>query len=313
MLVSSMTQLIGQTPIIHIQSLSHTLKRDIYVKLEWFNPGGSVKDRIAFSMIEAAIHEGLLSPGQTIIEPTSGNTGIGLALVAAAKGHPLVITMPESVSIERRKILKGYGAKLIITPADKGMKGAIAQAESLASKHGYFMPMQFDNLHNPAIHMRTTAEEILADLNTLDALVVGVGTGGTITGVGTILKERLNDLKIFAVEPKDSAVLSGNEPGPHKLQGIGAGFVPSILKRELIDDIVQVSAEDAFSTTRSLMKTEGLFGGISTGANIFAAMQVAKKLPEGSKVLTFAPSNGERYLSTALFEEASDTPVISYL
>ncbi len=313
MLVSSMTQLIGQTPIIHIQSLSNTLKRDIYVKLEWFNPGGSVKDRIALSMIEAAIHEGLLSPGQTIIEPTSGNTGIGLALVAAAKGHPLVITMPESVSIERRKILKGYGAKLIITPADKGMKGAIAQAESLASKHGYFMPMQFDNLHNPAIHMRTTAEEILTDLNTLDALVVGVGTGGTITGVGTILKERLNDLKIFAVEPKDSAVLSGNEPGPHKLQGIGAGFVPSILKRELIDDIIQVSAQEAFSTTRSLMKTEGLFGGISTGANIFAAIQVAKELPEGSKVLTFAPSNGERYLSTALFEEASDTPVISYL
>ena len=313
MLVSSMIQLIGQTPIIHIQSLSHTLKRDIYVKLEWFNPGGSIKDRIAFSMIEAAINEGLLSPGQTIIEPTSGNTGIGLALVAAAKGHPLVITMPESVSIERRKILKGYGAKLIITPADKGMKGAIAQAESLASKHGYFMPMQFDNLHNPAIHMRTTAEEILADLNTLDALVVGVGTGGTITGVGTILKERLSNLKIFAVEPKDSAVLSGNDPGPHKLQGIGAGFVPSILKRELIDDIVQVGAEDAFSTTRSLMKTEGLFGGISTGANIFAAIQVAKSLPEGSKVLTFAPSNGERYLSTALFEEASDTPVISYL
>ncbi len=313
MLVSSMIQLIGQTPIIHIQSLSHTLKRDIYVKLEWFNPGGSIKDRIAFSMIEAAINEGLLSPGQTIIEPTSGNTGIGLALVAAAKGHPLVITMPESVSIERRKILKGYGAKLIITPADKGMKGAIAQAESLASKHGYFMPMQFDNLHNPAIHMRTTAEEILADLNTLDALVVGVGTGGTITGVGTILKERLSNLKIFAVEPKDSAVLSGNDPGPHKLQGIGAGFVPSILKRELIDDIVQVGAEDAFSTTRSLMKTEGLFGSISTGANIFAAIQVAKSLPEGSKVLTFAPSNGERYLSTALFEEASDTPVISYL
>ncbi len=313
MLVTSMTQLIGQTPIIHIQSLSQSLKRDVYVKLEWFNPGGSVKDRIAFSMVEAAIKEGLLSPGQTIIEPTSGNTGIGLALVAAAKGHPLVITMPESVSIERRKILKAYGVTLIITPADKGMKGAIAKAESLASKHGYFMPMQFDNLHNPAIHMRTTAEEILADLNPLDALVVGVGTGGTITGVGTILKARLKHLKIVAVEPKDSAVLSGNNPGPHKLQGIGAGFVPSILKRDLIDDIVQVGTEDAFSTIRSLMKTEGLFGGISTGANIFAAIQVAKSLPEGSKVLTFAPSNGERYLSTALFEESSDSPVISYL
>ncbi len=306
MIVSHMTELIGNTPIIKLQSLSETLKREIYVKLEWFNPGGSVKDRIGFNMIEAAEKEGLLTPGQTIIEPTSGNTGIGLAMVCAAKGYPLIITMPESVSVERRKILKGYGAILILTPAEKGMKGAIAQAETLSQAKGYFMPMQFDNLHNPAIHMRTTAEEIYADVKDLTALVVGVGTGGTITGVGSVLKERLPHLKIVAVEPSDSAVLSGQAPGPHKLQGIGAGFVPSILKRELIDAIITVSSEDAFATTRSLMKTVGLFGGISTGANVFAAITLAKTLPEGSKILTFAPSNGERYLSTALFEEHTE-------
>lgn len=313
MIVQHMTELIGNTPIIKLQSLSNSLKREIYVKLEWFNPGGSVKDRIAFNMIEAAEKEGLLSAGQTIIEPTSGNTGIGLAMVAATKGYPLIITMPESVSVERRKILKGYGATLILTPADKGMKGAIAQAEMLATANQYFMPMQFDNLHNPAIHMRTTAEEIYADLPDLTALVVGVGTGGTITGVGSMLKERIPHLKIIAGEPKDSAVLSGQAPGPHKLQGIGAGFIPSILKRELIDGIVTVSTEDAFNTVRSLMKTEGIFGGISTGANVFAAISVASTLPEGSKILTFAPSNGERYLSTALFEDDQDVVLENHL
>ena len=302
MILNSMTEWIGNTPTVYLAHHSKAIKREIYLKLEWFNPGGSVKDRIALSMIDAALAEGLLSPHQTVIEPTSGNTGIGLALVCAVKQHPLIITMPETVSIERRKILKGYGAQLILTPGDKGMKGAIAIAEDLQKKHGYFMPMQFDNLHNPKVHMRTTAQEILKDFSHLDAFVAGVGTGGTITGVGSILKEHFPSILLTAVEPFDSPVLSGKPPGPHKLTGIGAGFIPKILDTSLYQSIVSVKTEEAFETARNLMQKEGVFGGISTGANVFATLQIAQTLPEGSILLTVAPSNGERYLSTELFD-----------
>ena len=303
MLVNHIHELIGNTPIVKLNTLTQGLHRDVYLKLEWFNPGGSVKDRIALSMIEAAEKDRLISPGDTIIEPTSGNTGIGLALVCASKKYNLIIVMPDSVSLERRKILTGLGAKLILSSGDKGMKGAIEIAQNLANKHGYFMPMQFENLNNPLTHMKHTAEEIKRDLKTLDALVIGVGTGGTITGTGKILKSHYPNLSIVAVEPKDSSVLSGNPPGSHKIQGIGAGFIPPILDASLYQEIIQVSNDDAFKTARSLAIKEGIFGGISTGANVFAAIEFAKKLPTQSSVLTVSPSNAERYLSTDLFNE----------
>ena len=302
MIYNNVYELIGNTPIVKINDLFDDLKSDLYLKLEWYNPGGSVKDRIAISMIEAAEKEGLLIPGSTIIEPTSGNTGIGIAMVAAAKGYKAVLVMPDSLSIERRKILKGYGAELILTEAAKGMKESINIAEDLVKSKGYFMPMQFKNLNNPKAHMKNTAIEILRDLPSITHFVAGVGTGGTITGVGTILKEQNKAIHVTAVEPATSAVLSGEDPGKHKIQGIGAGFIPDILDTSIYDEIIKVEDEDAFETARLLSKKLGLFVGISTGANVYAAYQLSTLLPSGKTILTVSPSNGERYLSTDLFE-----------
>ncbi len=298
-------ELIGNTPVVKLNRLTEGLMGDVYVKLEWANPGGSVKDRIALNMIETAEKTGALKPGDTIVEPTSGNTGIGLALVGASKGYHVVITMPDSVSIERRKILKGYGATLILTDGEKGMKGAIAKATELKERHGYYMPMQFENAANPAVHEATTAQEILRDFDKLDHLVVGVGTGGTITGTSRVLKQTFPSLRVTAVEPADSAVLSGKEPGKHQIQGIGAGFVPPVLDTKAYDDIITITNEDALKTARDLAKKEGLFVGISSGANVAAALEIAKRAKHRVTILTFSPSNAERYLSTALFSDLS--------
>ncbi len=301
MIYENIYELIGNTPIIKINKLFNEDMADIYLKLEWYNPGGSVKDRIAINMIEAAEDEGLLKKGDTIVEPTSGNTGIGIALVAASKGYKAILTMPDSLSIERRKILIGYGAELILTPAEKGMKESIRVAEKLQKEHGYFMPMQFENINNPKAHMKYTVKEILKDVPDITHFVAAVGTGGTITGVGSILKETLSEIQITAVEPYNSAVISGEEPGKHKIQGIGAGFIPDILDVTLIDDIIKVTDEQAFDMARKLAKEYGLFVGISTGANVYAAYLKAKEVGIGKKVVTISPSNAERYLSTELF------------
>ena len=299
---SNITELIGETPIVKLNHTSEDMA-DIYLKLEFFNPGSSVKDRIALAMIEAAEEEGILKPGDTIIEPTSGNTGIGLAMVAAAKGYKLVVVMPDSMSMERRNLLKAYGAKLILTPGAEGMKGAIAKAGELAEQNGYFMPQQFKNQANPEVHARTTGKEIVEQMgDQLDAFVSGIGTGGTITGAGKVLKEHFPNVKLYAVEPKDSAVLSGENPGPHKIQGIGAGFVPDVLDTSIYDGVITVTNEQAFETAREAARKDGVLGGISSGAAIYAAKQVAKELGKGKKVLAVIPSNGERYLSTPLYQ-----------
>ena len=292
MIYNNIYELIGNTPIIKLDKLTSKLEADIYLKLEWFNPGGSVKDRIAISMIEAAEKEGLLKRGDTIIEPTSGNTGIGLAMVAASKGYKIILTMPKSLSVERRKILKGYGAELILT---KGMDDAISLAEELSIKYGYFMPMQFKNINNPLAHMKNTALEIIKDIPDLDYFIASVGTGGTITGVGTILKEYNSNICIKAIEPKTSSVLSGNDAGQHKIQGIGAGFIPDILDTSIYDEVIQIEDKYAFETARLLAKELGLFVGISTGANVYAAIELAKKVGPNKKILTVSPSNAERY------------------
>ncbi|WP_217588300.1 cysteine synthase A [Lentibacillus saliphilus] len=300
--VNNITELIGQTPVVKLADETDDMA-EIYVKLEFFNPGGSVKDRIALAMIEAAEASGVLSQGDTIIEPTSGNTGIGLAMVAAAKGYKAVFVMPDTMSQERRKLLRAFGAKLVLTPGADGMKGAIKKAEELKEAHGYYMPQQFDNEANPDVHARTTGKEIIEQMKDgLDAFVAGIGTGGTITGAGKVLKEQFPDIKIVAVEPEDSAVLSGGEPGPHKLQGIGAGFVPNILNTDVYDDIIKVSNDEAFATARETAVSTGILGGISCGAAITAAKQVAKQMGPGKKVLAVLPDNGERYLSTALYQ-----------
>jgi cysteine synthase A len=301
MIVRSIDQLIGKTPVIHLTTLSQELKRNIYLKLEFLNPGGSVKDRIALSMIDDAMQKGLLKPGDTLIEPTSGNTGIGLALVAAARNIHCVIVMPETVSIERQKIVQGYGAELVLTSGELGIQGSINKALELKEKYGYFMPMQFDNPANPKAHEKHTALEIIEDFDHLDAFVAAVGTGGTITGSGKVLKTHYPHIKIVAVEPFDSAVLSGNPPQKHKIMGIGPGFIPRILNTDIYQTIIKVQNNEAFETARWLAKNYGIFGGISTGANLFAAIEYSKELPENSRVLTIACSNAERYLSTELF------------
>ncbi|WP_075979846.1 cysteine synthase A [Bacillus massilinigeriensis] len=299
---NSVLELIGQTPIVKLNRIVDEDIADVYLKLEYMNPGSSVKDRIALAMIEAAEESGDLKAGDTIIEPTSGNTGIGLAMVAAAKGYRAILVMPETMSLERRNLLRAYGAELVLTPGPEGMGGAIRKAEELAKEHGYFVPQQFKNFANPEVHRRTTGKEIVEQLDQLDAFVAGIGTGGTITGAGQVLKEHFDGIKIYAVEPKDSPVLSGGKPGPHKIQGIGAGFVPDVLNTEVYDGIIQVGTEEAFEYARRAAREEGILGGISSGAAIYAAIQLAKELGKGKKVLAIIPSNGERYLSTPLYQ-----------
>lgn len=302
-IANSVTELIGQTPIVKLNGFTDENSADVYLKLEYMNPGSSVKDRIALAMIEAAEESGNLKAGDTIIEPTSGNTGIGLAMVAAAKGYKAILVMPETMSMERRNLLRAYGAELVLTPGPEGMNGAIKKAGELAEENGYFMPQQFKNFANPAVHEKTTGPEIVSQMgDQLDAFIAGIGTGGTITGAGKVLRENYKDIKIVAVEPTDSPVLSGGKPGPHKIQGIGAGFVPDVLDTQIYDEIIQVQNEQAFEYARRAAKEAGVLGGISSGAAIYAAVQLAQKLGKGKKVLAIIPSNGERYLSTPLYQ-----------
>jgi cysteine synthase A len=299
--VGSILELIGGTPLVQLKRLPAEGSAEVWVKCEQFNPGGSVKDRIALAMIEAAEREGRIRPGESVIvEPTSGNTGIGLALVCAVKGYHLVLTMPESMSLERRSLLKAYGAELILTPAERTMVGAVTRAGELCKKFpNYFMPQQFMNPANPEVHRRTTAQELLAQLGPrgCDAFVSGVGTGGTITGVGEVFKDKYPGVRVIALEPATSAVLSGGLVGPHKIQGIGAGFVPQILNRKVIDEVRKISDRDAYDCKVALAKKEGLLVGISAGANAFAACQVAKELGPGKRVVTVMCDTGERYFS----------------
>lgn len=300
----SILETIGETPIVKLNKLVPENSAEVYVKLEFFNPGGSVKDRIALNMIEAAEKSGDLKAGDTIVEPTSGNTGVGLAMVGAAKGYPVIIVMPDTMSIERRKLIQAYGATLILTPGAEGMKGAIAKANELASQDGFFLPLQFNNPANTEAHRETTAkeiEEVFGDAG-LDAFVAGIGTGGTITGAGQELKRTNPALKIYAVEPEESPVLKGGAHSPHKIQGIGAGFVPEILNTTIYDQVLSVSSETALETAREVAAKEGILVGISAGAAIHSALEVAKELGSDKKVLAIVPDNGERYLSTALYQ-----------
>lgn len=292
----SVTELVGHTPIVKLNKVVGEDSADVYVKLEFYNPGSSVKDRIALAMIEKAEKDGSLKAGNTIVEPTSGNTGIGLAMIGAAKGYRVVIVMPETMSIERRKLMQAYGAELILTPGSEGITGSINKAKELAEQEGYFMPLQFENPANPEIHEKTTGKEIenAFESKGLDAFVAGIGTGGTITGAGRELKRVYPDLKIYGVEPAESAILEGGQPGPHKIQGIGTGFVPKVLDTEIFDQAIAVSSEDAMATAREVGRKEGLLVGISSGAAIHAALKVAKELGKGKKVLAIVPDNGER-------------------
>jgi len=293
------TELIGRTPLVRLNRLSPPGGATIYGKVEFFNPGGSVKDRICLNMINEAERLGALKPGGTIVEPTSGNTGIGLALVAAVRGYKLILVMPESMSMERASLLSSYGAQLVLTPAWEGMKGSIRESESIIAQNpSYFMPDQFSNPANPAMHKKTTALEILEALDgKIDAFVAAVGTGGTITGCGEVFKERNPNVKVIAVEPAGSPVLSGGEPGPHKIQGIGAGFIPKVLNRAILDRVMTVTDDEAYQTAKQLSKKEGLLVGISAGANVFAAQKVAQELGPGKNVVTILCDTGERYIS----------------
>ncbi len=298
-------ELVGDTPLLRLNRLPAKGGAAVWAKLEMFNPMSSVKDRICLAMVEAAERDGQLKPGATIVEPTSGNTGIGLAMVSAVKGYRLVLTMPETMSMERRHLLKAFGAELVLTPGDAGMRGAVEKAEELSAKQGYFMPQQFKNPANPEVHRRTTVEEIWeATEGKIDAFVAGVGTGGTVTGVGQVLKKRKPDVLVVAVEPEASPILSGGKAGPHKIQGIGAGFVPDVLDRDVVDEVIKVSNNDAAATACRLTREEGLFVSISSGAATFAALEVARRLGDGKDVVVVLPDTGERYLSMDLFAQS---------
>jgi len=304
--VNNVTELIGGTPLVRLNRVVPEGAADIYVKLEYQNPGSSVKDRIAISIVEEAEKDGRLKPGDTIVEATSGNTGIGLALVAAAKGYRVVIVMPETMSLERRNLLRAYGAELVLTPGSEGMNGAVKRAEQILSENpGYFIAEQFKNPANVKIHRETTGPEIVEAIEsiggTLDAFVAGIGTGGTISGAGEVLKDKFPDIKIFAVEPAASPILAGGKPGPHKIQGIGANFIPDILNQNIYDEIIHVENDEAFEMARRVAKEEGILTGISSGAAVTAAIKVAKELGAGKRVVVIIPSNGERYLSTPLY------------
>ena len=302
MIYNNMLEMIGKTPILKLSSLTDENSAEVYIKLEKLNPGGSVKDRAALGMIENAEKLGLLKEGSVIVEPTSGNTGIALAMIGRLKGYKVVIVMPDSMSKERRDLIKAYGAELILTDGAEGMKGAIEKAKELTKDPRYFMPQQFENLSNSKKHYETTAEEILDDLIDLDMFIAGVGTGGTVTGVGNKLKEKKEDIKIVAVEPGSSPVLSGGMAGAHKIQGLGSGFVPKIYNSEYIDEVVKVSDEDALKTTKLVAEKEGILLGISSGAAIHVALEKAKILGKGKKILTIAPDGGEKYISMGIYD-----------
>jgi cysteine synthase A len=312
-IATDITKLVGNTPLVRLNRITRDCKAVVAAKLESFNPLSSVKDRIGIAMIESAEKAGVLRTGATIVEPTSGNTGIALAMAAAAKGYRLILTMPETMSVERRDLLSAFGAEIVLTPGTKGMKGAIEKAVELQKEiEDSYMPQQFENPANPGIHGKTTAEEIWNDTDgKVDILVAGVGTGGTLTGVAEVMKKRNPSFLAIAVEPKDSPVLSGGQPGPHKIQGIGAGFVPKVLNREIIDEIVQVSNEEAAFMTRRLVREEGIFAGISSGAAVEAAVRVASRQENAGKlIVVILPDTGERYLSTGLFKPADSSPRI---
>ena len=306
MIYNNITELIGKTPLIRLNKISSQLNAEIVAKVESFNPGGSVKDRIALNMINQGEKEGIINQKTVLIEPTSGNTGIGLAMVAAAKGYRLILTMPETMSIERRNLLKAYGAELVLTSGDKGMRGAIEKAQELNSEiENSVVLQQFENLHNPKIHKETTAVEIIEETQgDFDIFVAGVGTGGTVTGVGLVLKEKMPNIQVVAVEPYDSPVLSGESPGPHKIQGIGAGFVPKVLDMNIIDNIIKVKTQEAYKAARLVVQQEGILVGISGGAALHGAIEMAKiSNNKGKKIVVILPDTGERYLSTELFDK----------
>lgn len=302
MIFSNITEVIGNTPLVRLNNLTNEKAAEIILKLESFNPGGSIKDRIAFNMIEQAEKDGELKSGGFLVEPTSGNTGIGIAMVGAAKGYNVILTMPESMSKERRQLLKAYGAEVVLTDAAQGMQGAISKAKEIAAKKNGFIPSQFNNPNNPNTHRQSTAQEIIAEIgNNLDYFVAGVGTGGTITGTGEALKKEIKNLKVVAVEPANSAVISGQKSGSHKLQGIGAGFIPQVLNTEIIDRVEKITNEEAFKTAKALATKEGIFAGISTGAAVAAALKLAQEIGADKRILVIAPDTGERYLSTGVF------------
>lgn len=303
-MMNNILEAIGHTPMVRLNRIIKNPEVEVLVKLEQFNPGGSIKDRAAYQMIVDAVEQGILKPGGVIVEPTSGNTGVGLAMVGAVLGYKVILVMPESMSIERRLLVKAYGAEVILTPASEGMMGSVELAEKLAVENGYFMPYQFENLSNKQAHIKTTAVEIIESTSgKLDVFVASVGTGGTISGIGSVLKAKVPEVKIIAVEPEKSQVLSGKPANPHGIQGIGANFVPSIYDASVVDRIIAVSDSDAFETSRKLARLEGILCGISSGANVYAALEISKDLKPGSRVVTVLPDTGERYLSTDLFKE----------